>query len=201
MAIRFYDEALYSKIQQWVKDPNMRILKPDEVRRLIQITADLTNDKPLKLPIIALSRLPDIDLKSVNKKPTTFDGMMIEANDNKTMQVNVIPITIEYQIDIYTRYIEEGDEYLRNFVFNLVNYPKLVVDIAYNGYHQQFNANITLVPKLSDTSDIPQRLFPDQFVRWTIGLLIEDAYLFSVPFVTNVKMEEDVDVIIDESKN
>ena len=43
MAIRFYDKALSAKIESWIKDPNMTILKPDEVTRLLQIQADKIN--------------------------------------------------------------------------------------------------------------------------------------------------------------
>jgi hypothetical protein len=197
MAVRLYDEALYEKIQKWIKDPNMRILKPDEVTRLFQVRADLTDDKPLKLPIIALSRDSNIELLSANKKPLTFDGMMKEATDKKTLQINAIPIQIGYQLDIYTRFFEEGDEYLRNFIFNLVNFPKLKITIPYNNTNIEHNANITVVKTVEDNSNIAQKLFPDQFTRWTIKILIQDAYLFSTPYVDNVKMDEEIDIEIE----
>ena len=142
MGVRFYDEALYSKIQKWVKDPNMRILKPDEVTRLFQVKADLTGDKPLKLPIIALSRDTNLELISANKKPLTFDGMMKKATVKKTLQINAIPMKVGYQLDIYTRHFEEGDEYLRNFIFNFVNYPKLKITLPYNDTNIEHNAHI-----------------------------------------------------------
>ena len=178
----------------------MRILRPNEVTRLFQMRADLTNDKPLKLPLIALSRETDIQLLSANKKPLTFDGMMKEANEEKTLQINAIPIQIGYQLDIYTRFFEEGDEYLRNFIFNFVNYPKLKITLPYNESNIEHNANITLIKTVEDNSDIAQRLFPGQFTRWTIKLLIEDAYLFSTPYVDNVSIDENIDIEIDESK-
>ena len=34
MAVNFYDEALVKKIQGWITDPNLRILKPNETTRL-----------------------------------------------------------------------------------------------------------------------------------------------------------------------
>ena len=49
MAVRFYDEALVNKIQEWVKDPNMKVLKPDEVTRLFQIQARPTQSLPNSL--------------------------------------------------------------------------------------------------------------------------------------------------------
>ena len=40
-----------------------------------------------------------------------------------------IPINITYNIDIYTQRYDEGDEYLRAMVFNIVNQPKMKVVI------------------------------------------------------------------------
>ena len=39
---------------------------------------------------------------------------------------------------------------------------------------------------VEDNSDVPQRLFSDQFVRWTIRFTIDDAYMFSLPYKDNV---------------
>lgn len=190
MAIRFYDEALAQKIQKWIKDPNLVVLKPNEVTRLLQIKADINNDKPLKLPFIALSRDPQVDILSVNKKPLTFDGMMKEATKEKTLQINAIPIRIGYQLDIYTRKFAENDEYVRNFVFNFINHPKLEITLPYNDSNIVHHANIQLVESMEDNSDIPQRLLPDEFTRWTLKLVIDDAYLFSIPYVNNVYIKE-----------
>ena len=62
MAIRLYDEAIYEKIKKWVKDPNMRVLSPNESSRLFQLRADQTDDKPITLPMIAISRGSNIDI-------------------------------------------------------------------------------------------------------------------------------------------
>ena len=40
MAIRYYDEALTEKIKSWVKDPDMRVLSPNDSTRLFQMKAD-----------------------------------------------------------------------------------------------------------------------------------------------------------------
>ena len=64
MAIRFYDDALTDKIKKWVKDPNMKILKPSESTRLFQLRADHSNDEPLTLPLIAISRDNDFEIIS-----------------------------------------------------------------------------------------------------------------------------------------
>lgn len=142
MAIRFYDDALYEKIKKWVQDPNMRILKPDETTRLFQMQADMNNDQPIKLPLIAISRDRDIEVLNAQKQVKTFDGFKYSTNEKVSMPINVIPIQIGYQIDIYARHMVEADEYLRNFIFNFVNLPKLKVDIPYNDTHYEHISNI-----------------------------------------------------------
>lgn len=187
MAVRFYDSALVEKIKKWTRDPNLQILKPDETTRLLQITADKNNDKPVKLPIIAISRDKNIEILNTQKQPKTFSGKRItpeeDTNDNATVSytVNAIPIRIQYQVDIYTKNIEEADEYVRNLVFNFINLPKLKVTFPYNGVNFVHISNIWIDSNITDNSDIKEHLFPDQFQRFTLTLYVDDAYLFSFP--------------------
>jgi hypothetical protein len=200
MAISLIDEALYTKIQNWIKDPNLVILKPNETLRLFQTVSDQTGDKPIKLPLIALSRDSDIEVLQTNKKPLSFSGKIVDANSEKTQILNGIPIEVSYQLDIYTKTYEEGDQYLRNFIFNFVNHPKLVINIPYNKLDFQHNANVRISPIVTDTSDIPQRLFPGQFTRWTIKLNVDDCYLFSVPVNDTAFIEIDTIEVIGPEK-
>ena len=92
-------------------------------------------------------------------------------------------------------------------MFNLINYPKVTVEIPYNESHIEHDSNITVTGDLVDNSDIPERLIPGQFTRYTITFNIPDAYLFSVPVrnalsieaETVVKLEGSVDME-DEAK-
>jgi hypothetical protein len=85
---------------------------------------------------------------------------------------------------IYTKTFIEGDEYLRNFIFNFVNHSRMAITIPYNNINFKHTANVRINSTVTDTSDIPQRLFPGQFTRWTIKLNVDDCYLFSVPINT-----------------
>lgn len=185
MAVRFYDEAIVNKIQKWIKDPNMVILKPNEVGRLFQVRADQKNDQPLTLPLISISRDPTINMDISTKRNLTFDGLKIGSNVHESVQLGAIPIGITYQIDIYTQRYEEGDEYLRNFIFNFINHPKMKILIPYNGSNIEHVCYARLVSTATDNSDVAEKLFPDQFTRWTIQVEIHDAYLFSVPTKEN----------------
>lgn len=200
MAVRYYDEALYEKIKNWVKDPNMTILRPAEASRLFQVRADQTNDQPLTLPLISLSRDSSIEIISTAKKPLTYDGGHIGANEKTSEVLNGIPMKLSYQIDIYTRYFAEADEYLRNFIFNLINYPKVSIEIPYNNSKIMHDSTIILESNVSDNSDIPERLIKDQFTRMSLKINIDDAYLFSVPFMNNWNIEYLGDINMRESK-
>lgn len=186
MSVRLYDDALVKKIKNWVKDEKVRILSPDETLELFQKTANDKNDEPISLPIISLTRSREVDLDHPHKKMMTFDGMMLDATIDKSLQIDAIPMTLNYQLDIYTRYKYEADEYMRNFVFNLVNHPKVKVVLPYNDINYTHYSNVKLIPTIEDNSDVPNRLVSDQFTRWTISFTIDDAYLFSLPYKSNV---------------
>lgn len=193
MGVSLYDAAVLNKIKNWVRDPNMTITGPDETARLFSYMADITDDKPLQLPLIALRREPEITLLNANKVPLSHNGAVYQADasylgdeyKNKSFQLNAIPIKINYQLDIYTRYQKEADEYLRNFVFNIVNYPKLQVTIPYENINLDHESNIKLISTLTDNSAIPERLYPGQFTRWTLKFFVDDAYLWSIPVKDN----------------
>lgn len=191
MAIRYYDEAVAKKINSWLpKDKNrsIQILKPDETKKLFTIEADERDDKPLQLPLIALSRDTSIELKQRTMCPVSFDGLMLESDGKHTLQLNGIPIYLTYQMDIYTRHYDEGDELLREFVFKLVNNPQIVIELPYNGQNFKHVATILMQNTIQDNSDVGERLFSGQFTRWTIKFDIVGAYLFSIPYVDNVSI-------------
>ena len=197
MAIRFYDEALVNKISAWVKDPNMTVLSPSESTRLFQMRADQKDDKPLSLPLIAISRDNDFEIISTAKKPLSYDGGHITATEKQSEVLNGIPIRLSYQLDIYCKYFAEADEYMRNFVFNIINYPNLHIEIPYNNSNIIHDSTILLETQITDNSDIPERLISGQFTRISLKITIDDAYLFSVPFMANWNIEyvDDIKII------
>ena len=199
MAVRYYDEALLEKIKKWVKDPNMTITGPDETRRLFQYLGDINDDKPLKLPIIALRRLTPVRILSTNKKPWTYDGWRKNNNGEKGDQLNAIPIEINYQLDIYTRYMAEADEYIRNFIFQIINHPKLSIEIPYNNAKITHDSNIRLSENIDDNSGIPERLIEGQFTRLTLSINIDDAYLFDYRIKDNWRVESELQVALKDS--
>ena len=200
MAIRYYDEALVEKVKRWVRDPKLKILTPQDSTRLFQMKAEELDDKPLSLPMIALSREPSIEILSTKKKAMSYDGAHVQMDKGHSALLNAIPIQLNYQLDIYTRYFAEADEYMRNFIFNFINYPKLNITIPYNDANIEHSSTVLVESTVSDSSDIPERLISGQFTRLTLRLYIDDAYLFSVPFMDNWDTEMGRVEVIDKEK-
>ena len=186
MACRYYDDILVAKLLKWIPEAsNLRVLGPSESKKLFELTADDGKDQPFKLPIISLSRNRDIELLSTVKQPKSYDGLKLLSVPEKTLQFNVIPIKLLYDLTIYTKTEEEVDEYVRNFLFKLINNPVIKVRIPYNDTQIEHIANIRVLSNISDTSDISERIFSGQFHCWTIQLEIQDAFLFSLPYRRN----------------
>ena len=200
MAIRFYDEAFLDKLKRWVLDSKVTITGVDETQRVFEYKADTNEDKPISLPLITLRRLNPVTILNTQKRGLTYDGPRLASSKEYSTQVNAIPIQIDYQIDIYTRYMDECDEYVRNFVFNIINYPKLSITIPYNSANIEHESNIRIKQEINDNSDIPERLIPGQFTRFSLGIVVDDAYLFSVPVRRNIEIEQDLEVTLKDKK-
>lgn len=191
MAIRYYDDVLAAKLKRWNPASDLRVLKPNEVKRLFALSAEDTKDKPLTLPFIALSRNNDLEIETNIKTPKSYAGLKLCQTESETMLLNAIPVRPQYQLDIYTKTAEEGDEYLRQYLFKLINNPVIKIVIPYNGVEVEQIANIRVLSTVSDTSEISERLFSGQFNRWTIQLEIHDAFLYDVPYRKNWKLYVD----------
>ena len=208
MSVSYYDNAVLHRIQSWVKDPNMRILKPEETNRLFRQRVDMNNDEPLTLPLIAISRVPGIEILNTQRQPKSYDGMKIRAYDKdgkevrfaSTFKLNAVPIQVEYQLDIYTFNLEDADAYAREFALKLINKPTIRIEIPYNGVKLVHDSTIHLVNKIEDNSDIPERRFPTQFTRFTVRFIIDDAYYFSVVNRDNLAVEG-FDILLKDSED
>jgi hypothetical protein len=182
MAIGYYDDAVTAKIKGWLADTSqLRVLAPEESNRLIQLNAEDSNDEALKLPLIAISRNKDIEIESTIKQNKSFDGYVLDRKNDTTVHLNVIPIKTTYQLDIYTKKRIEVDEYVRQYLFKLINNPQIIVEIPYNNYVVRHTANLRVLNTVSDTSDIATHIFAGQFYKWTIQLELQDGFLFSIP--------------------
>lgn len=194
MGVYLYDEALLAKIKNWTESTNVHVYGPNESKRLIEVMADENGDKPIQLPIISISRVGGYDIINSNKKPMTYDGLMYDATIEKSIMLNAIPINVSYQIDVWTRYFKEADAYMRNLIFNIINFPMLKIIIPYNKDSRaiEHNASIRIITDVVDNSD-DNRLSIGEFSRLSIGISIDDAYLWDTRVRDNVSITFEVD--------
>ena len=178
MSTKLYDDQLVAKLKEWSQKTKIEVYGPSETRRLFEVIADQNDDKPITLPIICLTRAGGYEILNMNKRPLTYDGLTKDATIEKSLQINAIPINIPYQLDVYTRYYEEADNYMRDIIFNIINHPTFEITIPYNDTNLVHNANIRLASNVENNSDIPERMIPGQFSRLTIDISLDDAYLW-----------------------
>jgi hypothetical protein len=200
-----YDEALIHKLKNWTVNTQVNIYGPEQTSRMFEVIGDKTEDSHIQLPLIAIRRNPTVDVLNPNKKPLTYDGLMLpelSPTEQKMMKLSAIPINISYQIDVYCRYMKEADVLMRSLVFNIINHPTLEVLIPYNNINLEHNANIRLASGIEDNSDIPERFVPGQFTRLSANVVIDDAYLWDARERDNLIVSiEAVDAIYTESEN
>lgn len=192
MGAYLYDEALVEKIRRWSDRTALSIIGVDEAERLFESTADRTNDNPITLPLISITRPNGYSVNITGKRWSTHSGLNIQSTQDKSFVLNTIPITIEYQIDVYTRYQKEAETYARNLIFNIINYPKLTVEIPYEGTHFRHDSNIRLTGGVENTSNLAQRIVPGQFTRYSIGIDIDDAFLWDIRAKDNISIVPEI---------
>ena len=180
MSVKLYDDAFVEKLRKWTKDTDVSILTPSDTKSMMSIIADKKNDAPIELPLISLKRPGGFTVLTTGNRPLSHVGARLFANKEMGKRLRAVPISIPYQIDIYTRYQDEADEFARNIVYNIINYPRLDITSPYYGEDIIHYSNIHMVGEVEDTSDIPERLVSGQFTRMSIQIVVDDAYLFDI---------------------
>ena len=198
MSVSSYDENLIEKLKSWTANTQINIYGPDESARLFEVIADNSKDKPIPLPLIVLSRPNGFTVKNTNKQPLTYDGYRVDQTEEKSMVLNAIPILLEYQLDIYTRYRKDADAYARELIFNIINNPSFEVVIPYYDLNIVHVATLRMEQNVDDNSSVPERLVPGQFTRLTLRLNVDDAYLWHVPQYSNYHINNKLTVVVDD---
>lgn len=191
MSLKLYDTALLEKIEKWTDKTSLHVYSPGDSKHVKEVILDEGEDKNIVLPFIVINRDDGYTLNNYNKIPMTFSGKKLHADDTKVITLNAIPITINYNIDVYTRYLDEVDAYVRELVFNIINYPKLEVIIPYMGINMKHYSNIRLSSyNVSDIS-ASERLASDDITCYRIQINVDDAYLWDVRARTTAEIVSD----------
>lgn len=204
MSTAIYDRALLEKISRWTSTTKMTVLGVNDTTRLFEYMGDVENDSPATLPMITISRNRSFTIVNggTTKRMLSYEGPSIgrEVKNKGTPQaygvtktVAAIPISIPYQLDIYTRFAEEADIIVRNLIFNIINFPSLEVTVPSTDL--DIIGRIVLNDTIEDNSDIPERFIAGNFTRLSLTITIDDAQLFDVRELHDVA----IDLIIDDT--
>lgn len=185
MSFSLYDEAVTNLILSRVKDNKIRVYKPDETKDLFATRADMNNDKPITLPLISIARDNNIEILDTNKQPLSFDGIKIQIEEQEDILLSRIPIKLNYQIDIWTKDQIDCENYVREFIFLLINNPVLTIFLPYNGTNLPQSCHLRLSNDIVDNSKTDTHLYKGQYTRMTLSFEIDDAYLYSMPIKKN----------------
>jgi len=180
MSVCIYDKALTEKFKRWTEGTDLTVTSPDETRRLFETILDKNNDSPIQLPLICLRRGLGYTVDIRGKKSSTYLGFRRDISTSGATFVNMIPVILNYQVDVYARHYEEAEDYMRNIIFNIVNYPRFEVEVPYKNIDFQHAVNIIPGQQVVDNSSINERLIVGQFTRLSYQFDIDEAFLWDV---------------------
>lgn len=176
-----YDEVVVDKFTKLFKDSRITIQPPENA---IRYAAQLEGDD-VQFPLISLNRTNWSIRGSDMSFAQSRTGVLNRVNDNNTISVmKVIPIRLEYQLDIYTVDRKTNDEIYRELIFYLVNNPTLIVKIPYT-LNTEHKFNLFFNDDITDNSDTVEHVNRGVLYRYTSTLYCNDAYLFDGPTELN----------------
>lgn len=209
MSLRMYDEAILNKIKSWFPaETETEILTTDDntVTTRLEEAADKNHDE-ITIPKITISRDPDFDIGNRSKRDMSYDGpvikkLSVEGKSIGAIKLNSIPVSFGYQIDIYTRTFADMDKILVSLIFKLIKNPRLVVTVEdeFNQIDLPQVHYITIDPHVHNTSNVGERRYVGQFVRYTLRLMVPSAAFYQIEEASNIKISARLDVDEDTSK-
>ena len=175
MSVHRYDKAIVEHFREIFDDERIHILP---VEQAIRFTAQLQKDD-VRFPLISTTRLGySIRLSDVNFFGLHSGGYQNRNEDGTNTFAQVIPIRINYQMDIFTVDKITGDELVRELIFHIMQNPTLTVDVPYN-LNMEHKFNLFLESDIVDNSDTIEHVDKGVKFRNTLTFYTDDAYLFA----------------------
>lgn len=174
MSVYKYDNAIVNKLRELTNDSRIYVTPPDNVIRTI---GQIDSDK-IELPLISVARTGYSILDS-RSHPMKFEGSSAGYNEDlqRFVRFQMIPIRINYLMDVWTKHREENDNIIRELVFYFSTHPTIKVPIGY-GLNFDHNFNLILDSQVEDNSDIVEHKNRGEYFRQTLSMYTDDAYLW-----------------------
>ena len=149
--LHLYDDAIVNKFRKLFKDSRITIQPPENA---IRYAAQLDGDD-VKFPLISINRTNWSIRSSELNFAQSRTGVLDHVNSDNTLSImKIIPIRLDYQLDVYTIDKKSNDEIYRELLFYFLNNPTLEVDIPYtldtsHVFNLFFNDNISPLKSIS----------------------------------------------------
>lgn len=191
-----YDKALIEDLKARFKDSPVQSKVSDLVQitpteRVYTIIGQLSNDQPI-LPFVSLQRT-SWQLNLDRQGYQTFIGDKVYTRlgpDNMPVEVRaqVIPITINYRMSIYSRDRITNDALARELLFYYHLRPSLLVKVTH-GINMMHKFNIYFNSEIEDNSDIANFDNNMNYIRQDLTIYTDDAYLWRANWQNKVGID------------
>lgn len=189
MSVYLYDEALINRIRTVINDNTVSVIPFEKV---FTKQADAHDDPPM--PIVSVYRQGYSLTNNGTRNIVGYRGGrvndVIDTQNETTIRYNqqYLPITIRYQIDVWTRNRQQNDEFVRELLWFFMLYPENQIVLQYDNHDQIIKFNTFLEDDITDNSEINEFENRGQYYRATFNIYVDEAQLFyikpNIPFTS-----------------
>lgn len=174
MSIYLYEKSLVGKIREITGDSRIHVIDPD---KSISFISQLSQDKA-NFPAIILSRGP-VRLQEYKNQVVALKGQTARIDDdNLVVKAQLLPVHVEWNIDVYAVDRFTCDEIVRELVFYFTTHPCFEVEVPYHlGISQNFD--VFLMDDIVDNSDLIEFDNRGEYFRETLTIYTDNAHFFS----------------------
>lgn len=200
ISVYAYDLAIVQDMKARFKNPELKqqevndIVQMGPADSMFQIIGTLNEDAPI-LPFISLQRT-DWQLNLDRQMFQAFQGDKVyirSGPDEKPMEVRaqVIPITINYRLSVWTRDRVTNDALVRELLWYYSLRPSLLVYINH-GLNIAHKFNIYFNSGIEDNSDIANFNTKGELIRQDLTFYTESSYLWRAQWQPLVEIQPDL---------
>lgn len=174
MSAYLYDEAVVNKLREVTGDSRIHVISPDQS---ISFLAQFDNDR-VELPAVVVSR-NSVNLLDYRNQAVALKGQSVRrgSEDNLYVKAQLIPMRVEWSIDIYTVDRYSCDEIVRELVFFFTTCPRFEVKVPYQLDIIQ-NFDVLLSSEIVDNTDLLEFPNTGEKFRETLTIYTENAHMF-----------------------
>ena len=174
MSVYLYEKSLVNRLREITGDSRIHIISPDNP---ISFMAQIDRDK-VSFPAIILSRGP-VRLQEYQNQVVALKGQTAKIDDESfVVKAQLLPLHIEWNIDVYAVDRFTCDEIIRELVFYFVTHPRFQVEVPYQLDIPQ-NFDVFVMDDIVDNSDLVEFDNRGECFRETLTIYTENAHFFS----------------------